>query len=256
MPDRRPSRLVAAAVAAAFAVPLGALVVRAFADAWRAPGLVPQRFGLRGFDIAFGGARAAEALTISLVVAVAATSLALLVGWPAARVLGERRLRHPAPVFLILALPLLVPPYAAGFGLSEWFIRLGLSGTIPGLVLVHLLFVLPYVIVVLLSRFGPQVTSLEEMAQTYGAGPGHRFARVTLPSVAPILGAAALLGFLVSWSQYGSSLAVGAGRPMLPLVMLPFVNTDPQTAAAFALLFLLPAVAALLVATRLARSPL
>ncbi|MGI8805873.1 MAG: hypothetical protein ACR2IN_09360 [Thermoleophilaceae bacterium] len=79
---------------------------------------------------------------------------------------------------------------------------------------------------------------------------------MTLPSVAPTLGAAALLGFLVSWSQYGSSLAVGAGRPMLPLVMLPFVNTDPQTAAAFALLFLLPAVAALLVATRLARSPL
>lgn len=256
MAERRASGLGALFVAAVFALPIVALVVRAFADAWRAPDLVPQRLGLRGFDVAFEGARGVEALATSLTVALLATTLAVAVAWPAARVLGERRLRHPAPVFLLLALPLLVPPYAAGFGLSEWFIRLGLSGTTAGLVLVHLLLVLPYVVVVLLSGFGPQVTALEEMARTYGVRPAERLAWVTLPSVAPTLGAAALVGFLVSWSQYGSSLAVGAGRPMLPLVMLPFVQSDPQVAAALALLFLLPAVAALLVTTRLTRSPL
>lgn len=239
-----------------FAAPLAALVVRALADEWRAPALVPQAIGTRGIEIAFGGGTASTALATSLLVACASTLLAFALGWPAARVLGERRLRRPGLVFVLLAMPLLVPPYAIGSGLTEWFLRLGLAGTVFGLVLAHLVVVLPYVLVVLLSGFGSRLTELEEMAQTFGAGRVARFTWVTVPSIRPTIAAALLLGFLVSWSQYGSSLAVGAGTPTLPLVMLPFVHTDPQVAAAFALLFLAPAVIALLVAARLARSPL
>lgn len=249
-------RAATVAVAAVFALPLLALVLRAAADEWRAPDLWPQDLGLRGVEIAFGGTGARDALVNSLAVALITTAVALVVGWPAARVLGERRLRRPALAFLLLAMPLLVPPYATGAGLTEWFIRLDLSETIAGLVLAHLVVVLPYVIVVLMSGFGPRVTELEEMARTAGAGPLRRLAWVTLPAVLPTLAAAAFLGFLVSWSQYGSSLAVGAGRPMLPLVMLPFIGSDPQVAAVLALLFLAPAIVALVIAARAARSPL
>jgi putative spermidine/putrescine transport system permease protein len=252
---RRVDRAIGAALAVAFAAPLVVLVLRAFADVWRAPALLPQEWGLRGFDVAFGG-RVVEALTNSLVVAVAVTVLALVLGWPAARVLGERRLRRPGLVFVLLAMPLLVPPYATGAGLVEWFLRLGLTDSRTGLVLAHLVVVLPYVVVVLLAGFGPRLVELEEMGRTAGLPPVRRFLVVTLPSVAPTLGAATFLGFLVSWSQYGSSLAVGGGLPMLPLTLLPFVGADPQVAAALSLLFLAPAVAVLVLASRAARSPL
>lgn len=256
MIERHAARAAASAVALLFAAPMAALVVRAIADEWRAPALLPQRLGTRGFDVAFEAGSAGAALAGSLAVALASTGAALALGWLAARVLGERRLRRPGLAFLLLAMPLLVSPYATGFGLTEWFIRLGLAGTLPGLVLAHLVLVLPYVVIVLLSGFGPRVTELEEMARTFGASPLRRLRLVTLPSVRPTVAAAALLGFLVSWSQYGSSLAVGAGRPMLPIVLLPFVRTDPQVAAALALLFLAPAVVALACATRVSRSPL
>lgn len=256
MPNGLASRLAAGAIAAAFAVPLLALVVRAFADEWRAPALVPQDLGLRGLDVAFTGTSAPEALRNSAIVAVLTTAIALAAGWPAARVLGERRLRRPGLVFVLLAMPLLVPPYATGTGLTEWLIRLDLSEGLAALVLAHLVVVLPYVVVVLMSGFGPRVTELEEMASTAGATPLRRLARVTIPAVGPALAAAAFIGFLVSWSQYGTSLAVGAGRPMLPVVMLPFIGPDPQVAAVLALLFLAPAVLALVVAARAARSPL
>lgn len=256
MTERRGRGALAALVAALFAAPLVALIVRAVADEWRAPSLLPQAIGARGFDVAFGGGAAGAALVTSLVVAGATTTVALAVGWPAARVLGERRLRRPAVVFVVLAMPLLVPPYATGSGLTEWFIRLGLAGTLPGLMLAHLVVVLPYVVVVLLSGFGSRLHELEEMARTFGAGRVARFAWVTVPSIRPNVAAAALVGFLVSWSQYGSSLAVGAGRPLLPLLLVPFVGTDPQVAATLALLFLAPAVIAVAVAARLSRSPL
>jgi len=251
----RASRTAAALLAAAFALPLAALVVRAFADEWRAPAVVPQQFGLRGVHETFSS-MSLEAFGNSLLVAGLTLAAALALGWPAARVLGERRLRHPALIFGLLALPLLVPSYATGTGLTEWFLRFGLADSLLALVLAHLVLVLPYVVVVLLAGFGPALRDLEEMGDVHGLSRPARLWLVTLPAVRPTLAAAALVGFLVSWSEYGSSLAVGGGRPMLPLVLLPFVGSDPEVAAALSLLFLLPAVAALVAATRAAREPL
>ncbi len=245
---------VTAAVAALFALPLLALVVRAFADAWRAPDLLPQRWGTRGFDVAFGDGAAAGALWTSLGVAGVTTVLALVLAWPAARVLGERRLRHPGAVVLVLALPLLVPPYAVGTGLTEWFLRLGLADTVAGLVLAHLTLMLPYAVLLLLSGFTPDVRRTEEMASAAGLSPVQRLAWVTAPSLAPTLAATAFVSFLVSWSQYGTSLAVAPTRPTLPVIMLPYVGPDPQVASALALLFLAPAVLVLLVTIRAGRA--
>ena len=245
-------RTAVAALAALFAAPLLVLPVQAAADAWRAPALLPQRLGTRGLQVAITG-QAGSALGNSLVVAAATTALALLLGWPAARALGGHRLRRPTRILLLLAMPLLVPAYATGTGLASWFVRLGLAGSRPGLVLAHLTVVLPYVVLVLAAGFDQRLGDLEDMARTMGLGTPRRLALVTLPVVRPTLAAAGLLGFLVSWSQYGLSLAIGGGLPMLPPVLLPFIRTDPQVAAALALEFLAPALAALAVAARASR---
>lgn len=256
MSERARERLVIAGLLALFALPLVVLALQAVADSWRAPDLIPSEFGGRGFEVAFGSGGAGGALVNSLLVAVTAMAISLVVGWPAARVLGLRRLPRNGLVFLMIGLPLLMPSYLAGFGLTEWFIRLGIDGTILGLVLAHIVLVLPYTVLVLLSGFGHEVEALEEMASTAGAGPLRQLGWVTIPALRPVLGAAALLSFLVSWSQYGSSLAVGGGRPTLPIVMLPYIRNDPQVAAALAILFIVPSLIALALAVRFQRSPL
>lgn len=256
MSERRRGKLIAVAAGLLFAAPLAVLVLQAFADSWRAPAILPQVLGWRGFEVAFGSGDAGEALANSILVALVVTAISLAVGWPAARVLRRRRLPRNGFVFLLIAVPLLMPPYLAGFGLTEWFIRLGIDGTLLGLILAHVTFALPYAILILFSGFSRELESLEEMASTVGTSPGRRLRWVTVPTMRPTLAAAGLLSFLVSFSQYGSSLAVGAGHPTLPIVMLPFVQTDSQVAAALALLFLAPCVIALFVAARLQRSPL
>jgi putative spermidine/putrescine transport system permease protein len=245
---------VALALAALTVLLLAPLLVRAFADVWRAPALLPQRWGVRGFDVAFAGSQTLAALATSVAVGAVSAAVALVLAWPAARVLGERRLRHPAAVFVLLAMPLLVAPYAVGVGLSEWFLRLGLSGTLAGLVLAHLTLVLPYAVLVLLSGFGPQLRGLEEMGRAAGLSAWQRLRWVTVPALRPTLAAAALLTFLVSWSQYGTSLAIAPARPTLPVLLLPFIGSDPQVAAALSVLFLAPAVLALAVAVRVIRA--
>ena len=241
-------RVLVAVVAIGALAPIATLVLRAAADEWRSPSVLPQRFGTRGIDAAFADASGAvEAILNSLTVALATTLIALVLAWPAARVVGERRVRHAGAVWVLLGLPLLVPPFATGSGLTEWFIRLGIADTLAGLVVAHLVPVLPYVVLLLASGFRPEVRELEEAAAVHGAGRARRLVLVSLPAVAPVLAVAALLGFLVSWSQYGLSLAVGGGTPMLPLLLVPFVGADPQVAAVLALVFLGPAVVAVAV---------
>lgn len=256
MTDGRRRAALASLAAALIAAPLVVLVVQAFADSWRAPSLAPQALGWRGFEVAFGTGSAGEALANSVLVALAVTAISLIVGWPAARVLGRRRLPRTGLIFLLLAMPLLMPPFLAGFGLTEWFIRLGLDGSLAGLIGAHVVFALPYAVVILLSGFTRELEGLEEMAGSLGVSPARRLGWVTAPALRPVLAAAGLLCFLVSFSQYGSSLAIGAGRPTLPIVMLPFVGSDAQVAAALALVFLVPCLLALAFAARLQRSPL
>jgi putative spermidine/putrescine transport system permease protein len=246
-------RAVVAGAVALYVAPLLVLVVRALADVWRSPAVLPQQWGTRGLGyLVSPGAGVLEALANSLLVAAVTTALALLLGWPAARRLATAPERRRRQLLVVLALPLLVPPYAVGVGLTAWLLRLGLADRYAGLVVAHLVYVLPYVVLLLAPGFTQRVRRLEEQAAVLGAGPLQRLRHTTIPAVGPALAAATLLGLLVSWSQYGTSLAVAGGLPMLPLVLLPFVGSDPQVAAAVSLVFLLPALLALGATARLA----
>lgn len=255
MRDRRRSGLGAWALALLLTLPLAVLPVRAVADVWRAPAVVPQEIGLRGLEVVLApGSGVPGAVTTSLLVAALATGLALVVGWPAARWLAGATTRVRTVALVGVALPVLVPEFAVGTGLATWFLRLGLADRLAGLTLAHLVYVLPYVVLVLTPGFSGEVRDLEEMAATQGATGLQRLGLVTVPAVAPTLAAATLLGLVVSWSQYGTSLAVGGGRLTLPVVLLPFVRSDPQVAALLGVVFLLPPVAALVAVRSLARA--
>ncbi|MGI8875964.1 MAG: ABC transporter permease [Egibacteraceae bacterium] len=251
MPDSRLRRVAVGALAVLYAAPFGLLVVRAAADVWRYPAIVPQQLGTRGLgQVLSTSASAWPALGNSLLVALVTTALALAVGWPASRVLARGTPRVRAWLLVLIALPLLVPPLAVGHGLSTWLLRWGFADSLVGLVAAHLVYVLPYVALLLAAGFTSRVIRLEEAAATLGAGRASRLRHVTLPAVAPMLAFALLMGFLVSWSQYGTSLAVAGATPMLALLLVPFVQHDPQVASTLTLLFIAPPLLALAVAAR------
>ncbi|MEX1009401.1 MAG: hypothetical protein WD271_16400 [Acidimicrobiia bacterium] len=241
-------RVMAILVATAVIVSLLPLVVQAGANEWHAPALVPQRFGWRGIDAVFGDPLLGRAVFNSFVVATIAVALALAIGWPAARALAVAD--RPGPLVVLIAAPLLVPGLVVGDGLSVWFLRLHLADHLLGVALAHLVYVLPYVILALTPGFTRQVFDADEAASTLGASRPFRLSTVTLPAVRSSLWLAIGLGFIISWSQFGTSLGVGGGLPMLPLVLVPFVRSDPQIAAVLDLVFLVPPLVVLLLAGR------
>lgn len=244
-------RTITLVVALLLVVPLALLLPRAFADAWRAPDLLPQAWGLRALrEATRPGTQALEALLNTVVVAVAATSIGMLVAWPAARTLARLDGLRRTVVFVALLSPLLLPPYATGVGLTAWLLRLGLADHLVGIVAAHLVHVVPYVLLALLPAMGRRLDGLEEAARTCGAGRWEAWWRVVLPAARNVVGTALLLGFLVSWAQVGTSLAVGGGVPMLPVIALPFTRNDPQVASLLNLALLLPPLAVLWLSSR------
>jgi putative spermidine/putrescine transport system permease protein len=99
------------------------------------------------------------------------------------------------------------------------------------------------------SRFDP---ALEAQARTLGATPWQAFRAVTLPVILPGLMTAALFAFLVSWSQYLLTLAIGGGRVQtLPLLLFSFASAGRNDiTGAIALLYILPGLLILILTAR------
>ena len=244
----------AAAIVVLLLVPFVPLVLTSVSSGYFHPQVVPDQLSTRAWSVVLTpGSRAWSALVDTMVIGVAVTVLSLLVAVPAGRVLGTRRFRGRRVVELLLLLPVVVPTIAVAIGIHVVFIRLGLAGGLPGVVLVHLIPATPYVVLLSAGVFANLDPELEAQARSLGAPPWRAFTQITLPLVAPGLAVAGLLGFLVSWGQYALTLVIGGGR-VVTLPILLFASAaggDDAITAATALFHGLPAVVVLIVAARL-----
>jgi putative spermidine/putrescine transport system permease protein len=227
-------------------VPLAIVAVSSIASQWFWPALLPGQWTSRAWRYALGGrggiaAALATSLSLALVVAVAAVAMAL----PAARALALYEFRGKHLLLFGLLVPMLAPPLAAAMGLHTVFLRAGLSDSVAGVALVHLVQAGPYATLMLAGTFSNFDTDYEAQARTLGARPWLVWTRITLPAIAPGLAVAAMLAFLVSWSQYVLTLVVGGGQVLtLPLLLVAFQRGgDEAVAAALAIVFVAPALA-------------
>jgi len=234
-------------------LPLVPLAIWSFARGWRWPDLLPQDWTLQAWEYALSDVSGVTAsLWLSLRISLAATALAVLVGVPAGRALGLYRFRGKAAVELLILAPIIVPGIAVVLGVHTVFITLGLTNSVTGVILVHLIPTLPYMILVMAGIFANFDTAHEEQARTLGASAARTFWHITLPAILPGLIAGALFAFLVSWSQYILTLVIGGGRVVtLPLLLFNFVSSGRNDiAGAIAMIYILPGIVALILTAR------
>lgn len=232
------------AISGLAAIPLLLLALRSLAQAWYWPALLPPAWGVRAWCYIFSPtAEVLPALGVSSIIALAVTLLAVLVALPAARVLAWQEFRGKQAVLFALLLPVLTPPLAATMGVHALFLRYGLTDTMLGVVLIHLISTVPYATLMLTGSFSRLDPDYEAQARTLGARSFAVWRHVTFPAIAPGLAVAASFAFLISWSQYLTTLLIGGGRILtLPLILVSFQRGgDEAIAAALSLVFLAPA---------------
>jgi len=129
-------------------------------------------------------------------------------------------------------------------GVHGMFLRFGLTETVTGVILVHLIPAVPYTILMLTGSFTRFDPDWEAQARTLGAGTLSVWRYVTLPAIAPGLALAGVFAFLISWSQYLFTVLIGGGQVItLPLILVTFQRgSDEAITAALALVYLAPTV--------------
>ncbi|MCZ4259791.1 ABC transporter permease subunit [Limimaricola sp. G21655-S1] len=213
--------LLGLALIVALVAPLLPLALWSVARGWFFPQILPANWTIEPWMQAFAPrSEIPGALATTTLIALAAAALALGLGIPAGRALGLYRFRGKALVELALLAPVIVPGIAVGLGIHGVFLRLGLTNSVPGVVLVHLVPTLPYVIFVMSGVFANYDAEAEAQARSLGAKPLQVLWHVMLPAIAPGIVVAGLFAFLVSWSQYILTLTIGGGRVVtLPLLL-------------------------------------
>ena len=245
--------LAGLALAGWLVLPLLPLFGWSVAQGWRFPGLLPDRLSAEAWTFALSAQSGVlQSFAVTTLIAAATTLIALLIGLPAGRALGLYRFRGRGLVLLLLLAPALLPGIAIVFGLHGILLRTGLAGTIPGVILAHLVPVLPYATLVLAAVFARFDPAYEDQARSLGATRWQAFRSVTLPAILPGLLTAGLFAFLVSWSQYLLTLAIGGGRVQtLPLLLYSYAAAGRNDlTSAIALLYILPGLLVLAVTAR------
>ena len=234
-------------------LPLIPLAIWSFAQGWRFPNLLPNAWTMEGWAYALSGTSGVrDALWLSLWIGVCTTILAALIGIPAGRALGLYTFRGKAVVELVILAPIIVPGIAVALGIQGVFVGLGLTNSVTGVVLVHLIPTLPYMTLVMAGIFANFDPAYEQQARSLGASRAQTFRHVTLPAILPGIVVGGLFAFLVSWSQYILTLVIGGGRVVtLPLLLYSFVTSGRHDiAGAISMIYILPGTVIVIVSAR------
>ena len=149
----------------------------------------------------------------SAIVAVSAALLALVVSIPGAYAVSRLRFFGRRQVSVLFLAVYLFPSIVIAIPLFVLFSRLGLRGSLIGLILVYISQVVPVSVYMLKNYFETIPISLEESAAIDGAGRLGIIRRISLPLAAPSIMAVALYNFMIAWNEFLFALLFLIDRP-------------------------------------------
>ena len=166
------------------------------------PKLITENFSLDAYREIFGNGEQLRFFLNSYIVAIAVTVLTLLVAIMAGYAFS--RFRFPlqgtinAAIISVQAVPpiTLVIPY---FGLV---VALGLYNTYAGLILTHMVFTLPYAIIMITAYLNTLPRELDESVKVDGGSSWTALWRILVPISVPGLIAVGVYTFMISWNEY------------------------------------------------------
>lgn len=250
-------KLVFFTVALCILLPAGVTLLWSVTGRWPWPSLLPKTYTLRTLrELFFGSASLLRLLVSSILLASAVAVLGTAIGVLTARALEFYAFPAKWLVHFGSVLPLLIPGTVFSMGVQITLIRLGLSDTVAGVILIHLVLACPYCTMILNDVTHTVGNRLEQQATVLGAGPVRAFFDVTLPQLRAGILSSMSMAFIISYSQYFSTLIVGGGQvKTIALLLVPYIQSgDRALSAAYAAVFVLSALLVFFIFEKLIRA--
>ncbi len=198
--------------------PIVVLILFSFNDSKR--NFVWRGFTLKWYPTLFSNDALLNALIVTLQVALIAVVVTTIIG--SLLGLGLARLRQGAAgtaADTMIMLPMVAPEIVTGISLLIFFALLfDAHGSIWQISIAHIAFSISYVAIIVRARALSLDPRMEEAARDLGASPLGAFWHVTVPLLAPAVGAGAMISFALSFDDLIiTSFNAGVGSSTLPL---------------------------------------
>ena len=203
------------------------------------------------------------ALRLSLICSASAVAVSCVVGVPLAWLLARVPFPGRRLVRALVILPMVLPPVVGGVALLLAFGRYGLVGqwldrafgiTLPftttATVMAETFVAMPFLVITVEAGLRSLGQRYEDAAATLGAGRWTTFRRVTLPLIAPSLGAGAALCWARALGEFGATITFAGNLPgstqTMPLAVYVALQNNVGGAIALSLVLLLVSLAVLI----------
>jgi putative spermidine/putrescine transport system permease protein len=171
-----------------------------------------------------------RAFKTSLLLGSISSLMAVVFAVPAALALARHDFRGRAAITALLMSPLMIPHVVLGIAFLRFFTLIGLGGTFAGLVIAHLVVVLPFALRLTLASATGMDRRIEQAAVSLGASEWTVFRRITLPLILPGVMSGWALAFIQSFDEVTMTVFIAApGTETLPVRMFLYIqdNIDP-----------------------------
>jgi putative spermidine/putrescine transport system permease protein len=197
---------------------------------------------LRWFRVIADYPEFVRAFRDSLWLAALSSTIAVLFAVPAALAVARYRFAGREAVLGFFMSPLMIPHVVLGIAFLRFFTTIGIGGTFVGLVLSHIVIVMPFALRLVLAASTGMDRTVEHAAISLGAGPITVFRRVTLPLILPGVVSGWVLAFITSFDEVTMTVFIASPSTItLPVRMFLYIqdNIDPLvTSVSAALIFL------------------
>lgn len=227
-----------------FYTPLVNNIMIAFADTYRFPDVIPQEFGFRWWEFIFEQDQLVSSIFTSFGVAALTTIISLLICIPAAYAIARYNFFGKKFFMLTFLISNAFPKMGIYVAMAIIFYRLDLMGTLPGVIIVHLINTLMFMIWLPAGSFRAIHKQQEEAARDVGASPFTVFRKISLPLAMPGIAVASVYTFLGSMEEAQGTLLVGfPDINTMSTAMYGVILDYPLTAGAvFSLILMVPSV--------------
>ena len=205
------------------------------------PTWIPKDPTLANFRQAFNEQPLLDAALNSLAAALGTAVVAVLLATPMAYVMARRRTRLARAATGWVVVSQAYPLVLVIIPLFLVLKNLRLIDSMTGLVMVYVVWALPFALWMLVGYVRAVPRELEEAAAVDGAGRLRTLVSVTAPLLAPGLVATALFAFVTAWNEFFFALVLlkTPEKQTLPVVLTHFIGAEgvadlgPLAAAAF-----------------------
>lgn len=238
--------------------PIVSTIIFSF-NADRFPSLPWGGFSLQWYEAIFADASVQRGLTNSLIVAVATSVIATFLGFAAAYVDYRYRSFGKMVYTALVALPPTVPVVILGVAMLTFEGRIGLSGTLTGVTIGHVVLAAPFAMALVRMRLADLDPDIERAAWNLGATPWATMSGVVIPFCLPAILASVFLTAAVSFDEFMIAWFVSGTNETLPVRVLAMLQgqVSPRINAIGSIVFIvsmtLVVIAQTLIGRRLGR---